>query len=103
MDTAAGLSDVVDFPEGVGAVVGELAGAVVADSPLAVAGSPAEVEVLEEGERGVVGSNMKARQFLKKLRREEIVAAIREAEKKTSGEIRVFISRRPTPDPLKDA
>ncbi|HLH52221.1 MAG TPA: TPM domain-containing protein [Verrucomicrobiae bacterium] len=36
---------------------------------------------------------MKARDFLKQLRHDDIVAAIREAEKKTSGEIRVFITR----------
>lgn len=43
---------------------------------------------------------MKAREFLKHLRHEEIVAAIREAEKKTSGEIRVFISRKLIDDPV---
>jgi uncharacterized membrane protein len=43
---------------------------------------------------------MKARQFLKKLRHDEILAAIRSAEKKTSGEIRVFISRKPANDPV---
>jgi uncharacterized membrane protein len=43
---------------------------------------------------------MKARAFLKKLRHNEIVTAIREAEKKTSGEIRVFISRKPVEDPV---
>ncbi len=43
---------------------------------------------------------MRARQFLKQLRHEEIVAAIREAEETTSGEIRVFISRKPIEDPV---
>jgi uncharacterized membrane protein len=41
---------------------------------------------------------MTARSFLKKLRHDDIVAAIREAEKKTSGELRVFISRKPVAD-----
>jgi uncharacterized membrane protein len=36
---------------------------------------------------------MKAQQFLAQLEHHEIVAAIQEAEKKTSGELRVFISR----------
>ena len=43
---------------------------------------------------------MKARHFLKQLRHHEIVDAIQEAEKKTSGEIRVFISRKPIEDPV---
>lgn len=43
---------------------------------------------------------MKARDFLKQLRHDEIVAAIRESEKKTSGEIRVYITRQPIEDPL---
>ncbi len=41
---------------------------------------------------------MKARQFLRQLRHDDIVAAIHEAEQKTSGEIRVFISRKPVED-----
>jgi uncharacterized membrane protein len=43
---------------------------------------------------------MKAREFLKRLRHEEIVAAIQAAEKLTSGEIRVFISRTSVEDPV---
>ena len=35
---------------------------------------------------------MKHREFLKQLRHDDIVAAIKSAEQKTSGEIRVFIS-----------
>ena len=46
---------------------------------------------------------MKAREFLKQLRHDEIVAAIQEAEKQTSGEIRVFISRRHIKDPVRAA
>src|SRR5579872_7184347 len=37
---------------------------------------------------------MKARDFLSQLQHNDIVAAIGKAEKKTSGEIRVFISRK---------
>lgn len=46
---------------------------------------------------------MKPRQFLEKLRHGDIVAAIREAEKKTSGEIRVFISHKEIEEPVKAA
>jgi uncharacterized membrane protein len=40
------------------------------------------------------------KKFLKQLRDADIVTAIVEAEKKTSGEIRVFISRHQTDDPV---
>ena len=43
---------------------------------------------------------MKARPFLSQLQQDDIVAAIREAEKQTSGEIRVFVSRKPVEDPV---
>jgi uncharacterized membrane protein len=43
---------------------------------------------------------MKAREFLNQLQHDEIVATIREAEKKTTGEIRVFITRREPADPI---
>jgi len=43
---------------------------------------------------------MKAQEFLKTLRHDEIVAAIRDAEKKTSGEIRVFVTRLPIETPV---
>src|ERR1700739_3060229 len=36
---------------------------------------------------------MRARDFLRELHHEKIVAAIQKAEKRTTGEIRVFISR----------
>jgi uncharacterized membrane protein len=42
-------------------------------------------------------------QFLKQLHHDEIVAAIREAEGKTSGEVRVFISRKPVTNPVEAA
>jgi uncharacterized membrane protein len=43
---------------------------------------------------------MRARDFLKQIRHDDIVAAIQQAETKTSGEIRVFISRQPVDDPI---
>ena len=46
---------------------------------------------------------MKAKEFVDQLHRDAIVKAIRQAEKKTSGEIRVFITRKPVEDPLKAA
>ena len=45
---------------------------------------------------------MKARTFLNQLRHEDIVTAIKAAEKKTSGEIRVFITRKDVVEPVKD-
>ena len=41
---------------------------------------------------------MKVREFLKQVRHDDIVAAIHDAEAKTSGEIRVFISRKTVDD-----
>ncbi len=43
---------------------------------------------------------MKPAHFLGHLRRAEIVAAIRQAEQVTSGEIRVFVSRHAVADPI---
>jgi uncharacterized membrane protein len=43
---------------------------------------------------------MKAREFLNQLQHDAIVKAIGEAEKHTSGEIRVFISRKEPADPV---
>ena len=43
---------------------------------------------------------MKAKDFLNLLRHDDIVAAIKHAEAKTSGEIRVFISRKDVEDPV---
>ncbi len=41
---------------------------------------------------------MRAGKFLEQIRHDDLVAAIGEAEKKTSGEIRVFISHKAVPD-----
>jgi uncharacterized membrane protein len=46
---------------------------------------------------------MRANDFLKQLRHDDIVSAIREAELRTSGEIRVFISRKPIEDAVASA
>ena len=43
---------------------------------------------------------MKAHEFLSKLEHDRVVAAIAEAERHTSGEIRVFVSRLHRPDGL---
>jgi uncharacterized membrane protein len=43
---------------------------------------------------------MNAKEFLKQLRHDDIVAAIRESEQKTSGEIRVFISHKQVEEPV---
>jgi uncharacterized membrane protein len=48
-----------------------------------------------------VGSKMRTREFLSKLEHDRIVQAIRDAESKSSGEIRVYIQRgKLTVDPL---
>lgn len=46
---------------------------------------------------------MKAREFFSKLQHDEIVGAIREAESRMCGEIRVFISRKEPEDPVASA
>lgn len=43
---------------------------------------------------------MKTRDFLKQLHEDQIAAAIREAELRTSGEIRVFVSQKNIDDPI---
>jgi len=43
---------------------------------------------------------MKVKDFLWQLRHDDLVAAIRAAERKTSGEIRVFISHKKTTEPV---
>ena len=55
--------------------------------------------VVREG----VGEVMKAREFLKQVHHQEVVAAIRSAEMKTSGEIRVFVSHKEDEDPVSAA
>jgi uncharacterized membrane protein len=74
--------EVEDFLEAV--AVGdspEAAGALVAEEP--------------EG-----AGDMRSKDFQSQLRHDDIVAAIREAERQTSGEIRVFVSRKEVDDPV---
>jgi uncharacterized membrane protein len=71
------------------AVVGHLAVEAMAGS----AGLAAEVGVLVVAVRAGVGNKMRTREFLSNLEHERIVQVIRDAESKTSGEIRVFIQR----------
>jgi uncharacterized membrane protein len=52
-----------------------------------------EVEVSAGAVPAPAGNEMRTQEFLSKLEHDQIVAAIREAEAKTSGEIRVFIQR----------
>ena len=70
-------------------MVGHLAVAAAVDS----AGLAVEVGVLGVAVRAAVGSKMRTKEFLSKLEHGRIVRAIREAESKTSGEIRVYIQR----------
>jgi uncharacterized membrane protein len=58
-----------------------------------LADSAAEAGVSAAEARDRVGSKMRTREFLSKLEHDRIVNAIREAESKTSGEIRVFVQR----------
>jgi uncharacterized membrane protein len=48
---------------------------------------------LAEAEQARAGSDMRTKEFLSKLEHDRIVGAIREAESKTSGQIRVYIQR----------
>jgi uncharacterized membrane protein len=58
-----------------------------------LAGSAAVAAVLAAAAPDRVGDEMRTREFLGKLEHDRIVRAIRDAESKTSGEIRVFIQR----------
>src|SRR5262245_43912811 len=57
------------------------------------AGSAAVAVVSAAAERVRAGDQMRTREFLSKLEHDRILEAIREAESKTSGEIRVLIQR----------
>ena len=56
-------------------------------------GLAAAAAVSAAAARARVGDEMRTREFLNKLEHDRIVHAIREAESKTSGEIRVYIQR----------
>jgi uncharacterized membrane protein len=87
----------------------EEAGAVEIAAFRAVAVSPAGEAVSVVAEREEVGDlrrwckAMKARTFLNQLQHDAIVTAIKAAEKKTSGEIRVLITRKEVVEPVKTA
>jgi uncharacterized membrane protein len=70
-------------------VVGHL----VVEVAAGLAGSAAVAGVLAAVAQGRAGSEMRTKEFLSKLEHDRIIRAIREAESKTSGEIRVFIQR----------
>ena len=55
--------------------------------------SAAEEAVLAAEARDRAGSKMRTKEFLSNLEHDRIVDAIREAESKTSGEIRVYLQR----------
>jgi uncharacterized membrane protein len=59
----------------------------------ALVDSAAAAAVSAAAARARAGDEMRTREFLSKLEHDQIVRAIREAEAKTSGEIRVYIQR----------
>jgi len=71
-------------------VAAEAVGRPVAVDP---ADSAAEAAVLVVAGQVRAGSQMRTREFLSKLEHDRIVGAIREAESRTSGQIRVYIQR----------
>jgi len=77
-------------------VAGPVEAEVVAAAAAVFPGAAAASVVAEQEGAG----DMKHHDFLKQLRDEDIVAAICEAEQKTSGEIRVFVSRKDIADPV---
>jgi uncharacterized membrane protein len=68
----------------------------------AVADSPGAVAVSAAAEQEDIG-NMHPREFKKHLRHDSVVTAIRDAEKKTSGEIRVVVTHKHVEDPVAEA
>jgi uncharacterized membrane protein len=58
-----------------------------------LAGSVVAAAVSAAAARDRVGDQMRTREFISKLEHDRIIQAIREAESKTSGEIRVLIER----------
>src|SRR5213076_523827 len=65
------------------------------------ADSAAEAAALVEAGQVRAGSQMRTKEFLSKLEHDRIIAAIREAESKTSSQIRVYVQRgKLSADPL---
>ena len=89
MDILRGVAARCSSLSAVVAVVGPPAGAIPAD----LADSVVAVEVLAAVAAVPVGNEMRTKEFLGKLEHDRIVQAIRNAESKTSGRIRVYIQR----------
>ena len=62
--------------------------------------SPAVAEVSAAAEPGEVGNLMNPDDFITGLQHDQIVQAIHQAERNTTGQIRIFISHAPASDPL---
>jgi uncharacterized membrane protein len=78
-----------------------VAGAVGRQVAVDPADSAAEAAVLAEAGRAPAGSQMRTKEFLSRLEHDRIVQAIREAESKTSSQIRVYVQRgKLSADPL---
>lgn len=77
--------------------------AAVWEEAVLVADSPGVVEVSEEGVPREAGRFMKTKDFIRSLDDQKIASAIGEAEKRTSGEIRVFVTERAVEDALVEA
>jgi uncharacterized membrane protein len=78
---------------------GAVAGAVAAEVFPEEAGASAVAAQEDDGNR----ANMKPTTFLNQLNERQIVDAIRAAERRTSGEIRVFVANQPVADAVKAA
>ena len=61
------------------------------------------VAVLAAAAPGAHGKNMKTGHFLSQLQHDQIIAAIRGAESRTTSHIRVYISHHRAPDPVAKA
>ncbi len=65
--------------------------------------SPAVVEVSAAAEREDIGNPMHPKEFKKHLHHDGVVDAIRRAEQKTTGEIRVIVSHKHVETPVAEA
>jgi uncharacterized membrane protein len=68
----------------------------------AVVDFPGAAAALAEAAQEGIG-NMHPREFKKKLHHDNVVAAIREAEKRTTGEIRVYVTHKHVETPVIEA
>jgi uncharacterized membrane protein len=73
----------------------EAAGSVVGDLVEVVSAVDRSAEAVASAEAGLAGDGeMNAKEFLEKIDEPAVLAAVRETERGTSGEVRVFVSRR---------